>query len=120
LIGVAGFVVVSSVVAGYASDALGFGAVGLLVVIETLLVFGASLSYCQRSWPKWYERPSQRTRIMLTSLLLFGVHAVLAAVLLKRLRFEWGMWVWMGIGVSEIICIVIILEVVVRRGDESL
>jgi hypothetical protein len=120
LIGVAGFVVVCSVAAGYAGDALGSGAVGLLFVIETLLVFGASLSYCQKSWPRWYERPVDRTRIGLTSLLLFGVHTVVAALLIKRLRFEWGMWVWMGIGVSEIICIIIVLEAVVRHGNEGL
>jgi len=116
LLGAAIAVALSLAIVSYVSYVLGFDGVGVLVVIETVLVFGAALSYCRTSWPKWYENRI-RTRIALTLSILFIVHSAIIAVALRRLRGEWGAPVWMGIGLGEILSITVILEAVMRRVD---
>jgi|KBSSwiStaDraftv2_1062776.scaffolds.fasta_scaffold223875_1 hypothetical protein len=56
---------ISSVIIGMESHALGFGEVEFLLVIETVCVFGAALSYWRTAWPKWLKRPGLRKRIFL-------------------------------------------------------
>jgi hypothetical protein len=117
LLGAGIAVALSLAIVSYVSYVLGFDAVGVLVVIESVLVFGAALSYCRTSWPKWHERRIVRTRIALTLLILFAVHSAIIAVAIRRLRGEWGAPVWMGIGLGEIVFVTVILEAVMRRVD---
>jgi hypothetical protein len=116
LFGAAILVLLGTLLTGYVSDVIGRGSNGLLVTIETVFVFGAALSYCRTSWPKWYTRSGDRTLILGTYSILLAVHGVLAGLVFRRLRFEWGMWVWMGISLGEIACVVVILELVVRHA----
>jgi hypothetical protein len=88
LMGAAIAVALSLAIISYVSYVLGFDGVGVLVVIESVLVFGAALSYCRASWPKWYESRI-RTRIALTLSILFAVHSAIIAVAIRRLRGEW-------------------------------
>ncbi len=115
LIGAAVAIVAGSVVVSFVSYALGFDGIGVLVVVESVLVFGAALSYCETSWPKWYLRRSVRTRIVLILLIALATHCTILALTFRRLRAEWGGPVWMGIGLGEIICVTLILQAVVGR-----
>jgi hypothetical protein len=110
-------VAVGSVIISLLSYALGFGGVGVLVVYESVLVFGAALYYCATSWPMWYRRRILRTRIILTLLIVFAAHSTIVALSIRRLRGEWGGPVWMAIGLTEIILIASILEAAVQRVD---
>ena len=114
LVVIAAVVVLGTLLVGYASDLIGLGTVGLLVAIETVFVFGAVLSYCRTSWPKWYLRPRKRTVILRTYFILLTTHFVTAGLAFRRLRFEWGMLAWIGISFAELLGVVLILEVVVR------
>jgi multidrug transporter EmrE-like cation transporter len=116
LLGAAIAVAVSLAIVSYLSYALGFDGAGVLVLIESVLVFGAALSYCHASWPKWHEG-RLRKRIALTLAILVAVHMAMIAVAIRRLRGEWGAPVWMGIGLGEILCIAVVLEAVMRRVD---
>ena len=114
LLGAAIAVFVAVALVSYASYRLGFDGVGVLVVIETVLVFGAALSYCATYWPKWSEQRRVRTRILLTLFVVFAAHSAIVALTIRRLRPEWGAPVWMGIGLVEIVCITLALQVAVR------
>ena len=119
LIGAAILVLLCALSVGYVSDVIGLGTNGLLVTIETVFVFGAALSYCRTAWPKWYTRAGERTVVLATYLILLGAHGVLVGFLFSRLRFEWGMWVWMAISLGEIACVIVALEIVVRRVNRG-
>ena len=115
LLGAAAALVAGSVVVSFVSYALGYNDIGLVLVIQTLLVFAAAFSYCGTSWPKWHERRGVRRRILLTLSVLFAAHCTIIAFTISRLRAEWGALVWMGIGLGEIVCITVILEAAVER-----
>jgi hypothetical protein len=115
LLGAAIAVAFSLAFVSYVSYVLGFDGIGVLVVIESVLVFAAALFYCGTSWPKWYERRIVRTRIVLTLVIVFAAHGAIVALTIRRLRAEWGAPVWLGIGLGEIVCITLILEAAVRR-----
>ena len=112
-------VVVASCLAlvSYVSYDLGFDGVGVIVFMESVLVFGAALSYCGTSWPKWYKRREVRGRILASLLVLFVAHGAVIALAIRRLRAEWGGPVWMGIGLGELIFITVILEIAVRMSN---
>jgi hypothetical protein len=82
-------VALSLAIVSYVSYVLGFDSVGMLVVMESVLAFGAALSYCRTSWPKWYKSRI-RTRIALTLSILFVVHSAIIAVTFGRLRGSGG------------------------------
>jgi len=114
LLTAAAALVVGTVAVSFGSYAFGFNDIGLLLVIESVVVFGAAFSYCGSSWPKWYGRGhSHRKRILLTLSVLFVTHVAIIVLTINRLRFEWGGVVWMGIGLAEIVCIIVILEAAV-------
>jgi len=78
LVATAAALVVGSVAVSFGSYAFGFDDIGLLLVIESVFVFGAAFSYCGRSWPKWYERDrAVRRRILLTLSVLFVTHVAI-------------------------------------------
>ena len=119
LVGAATLILLGTLLIGYVSDAVGLGSNGLLVIIETVFVFVAALSYSNASWPKWYARAGDRTLILGTYSILLATHGVLAGLIFRRLHFEWGMWVWMVISVGEIACVVAILELVERHAKRQ-
>ena len=121
LVGVASLVVLCTLIVGYVSDVIGLGSVGLLVAIETVFVFGAALSYCRMAWPRWHMNARERTAILAAYFLLLTGHFVIAALVFRRLRLEWGMWVWMAMSVAELVGAVLVFEFVMRyaRGQAS-
>ena len=116
LAGAAIAVLVPLTLVSYVDDVLGFNGAGFLVVFETVFVFGFALSYCRTLLPRWYTRAGDRALILGTFSILLVAHCVLAALVFRRLRFEWGMWVWMGISLAEYACVTAILEGVVGRA----
>jgi hypothetical protein len=113
-LGASAAVVAGAVAVSFGSYRLGFNDIGLILVIQTVLVFGAAISYCGTSWPKWYEQRGVRRRILLTLLVLLATHGAIIGLTISRLRAEWGAPVWMLIGLGEIVCITVVLRAAVR------
>ena len=117
MVGVAVAIVAGSVGTSLVSHAFGFGDVGLILLLETIVVFGAAFSYAVSYWPKWFENRALRARILVTLVMLFIGHTAVAALTVRQLRAEWGGPVWMAIGIGEIVGITAILGLVTRDAQ---